>query len=272
MFDPHRPDPSSGEGRALPGALLILVAGIALGLAFNALGLASRPPHGLPWVVKPEVLQSVEALAPAPAGTDSAPASAPPVASLTASREHPAAVSAPPAAKPSRETATPSRHEPPAKPAPVTTAPSNQAATPAPVTATPTPPAAPPAPTAPVIPDVTGPLKVEVATFKRLYDADGALIVDAREADEYAEGHIAGAISLPYNDAMAEPDKAKRLDPGGRPIVVYCSGGSCELSMDLAKVLVESGKRRVLVYEGGFPEWQSAGYPVATGTAPGSRK
>jgi rhodanese-related sulfurtransferase len=131
------------------------------------------------------------------------------------------------------------------------------------------PPAALPAASAlPVIPDVPGPLKLELATLKRLYDANAAFVLDAREAAEYSEGHISGAISLPYNDALADPDRVSHLDPGGRPIVVYCSGGDCELSMDLAKVLVQAGRRRVLIYEGGFPEWQGAGYPVARGPNP----
>ena len=60
----------------------------------------------------------------------------------------------------------------------------------------------------------------------------------------------------------------KKLDPKGRPIVVYCSGGECELSMNLAKLMVENGKRKVLVYEGGFPEWQGAGMPVTKGATP----
>jgi rhodanese-related sulfurtransferase len=38
--------------------------------------------------------------------------------------------------------------------------------------------------------------------------------------------------------------------------------------MDLARVLIEAGKRRVLVYEGGYPEWQSAGYEIARGPNP----
>ena len=67
---------------------------------------------------------------------------------------------------------------------------------------------------------------------------------------------------------MADPDKVKKLDPAGRPIVVYCSGGDCELSMNLAKLMLENGKRKVLVYEGGFPEWQGAGMPVAKGANP----
>jgi rhodanese-related sulfurtransferase len=35
--------------------------------------------------------------------------------------------------------------------------------------------------------------------------------------------------------------------------------------MDLAKLLMQAGYTAVYVYEGGFPEWRDAGYPVATG-------
>ena len=69
-------------------------------------------------------------------------------------------------------------------------------------------------------------------------------------------------------DALAEPERVKNLDPGGRPIVVYCGGGACELSINLSRVLIEGGKRRVLIYEAGYPEWESAGYPVAKGPNP----
>jgi rhodanese-related sulfurtransferase len=121
----------------------------------------------------------------------------------------------------------------------------------------------------PEIPDVDRPLDVTLATLKRFYDAGAALIVDARDGDEFADGHIAGALNLPYNDALADPSRVQRLDAQGRPIVVYCSGGDCELSHDLAKVLIEAGKRKVLTYSGGYPEWQAAGYPVERGAGAG---
>jgi len=122
-----------------------------------------------------------------------------------------------------------------------------------------------------VIPDVKGPLKLELASLKKLYDAGAVLVVDARDAAEYAAGHIAGATSLPYNDALGDPGRIERLGEAGRPIAVYCSGGTCELSMELAKLMLEHGRKRVLVYEGGYPEWREAGYPVASGEQPGGR-
>lgn len=168
-----------GAGGTLRGALLILAAGIVLGVAWNALGLASRPPYGLAWIARP------------------------------------------------------------------------------------------PAPAAPSVPETPHP--IELAAFKQLYDADGALIVDARATPQYEDGHIAGAISLPFNGAPADPERVRRLDSGGRPIVVYCLSPTCELSKDLARFLVESGRRRVLVFEGGLREWEAAGFSIVRGPAAGSR-
>jgi rhodanese-related sulfurtransferase len=249
-------DRDPGTGGTVRGALLIIVAALALAVAYNALGLASRPPHGLSWIAGPDTTRSLEALQPAlstanPADTTGpathpapeTPTAAPPAnaASGAAPRTDPA-----PAPRPSTSPAQPATATPDAAPAP--------------------------AAGLPVIPDVAGPLKLELASLKKLYDADAVLVLDSREADEYAAGHIAGAVSLPYNDVLADPGKARRLDSGGRAIVVYCSGEDCELSMDLAKVLIQSGKKKLLVYEGGYPEWSAAGYPVVHGPAAGGNR
>jgi rhodanese-related sulfurtransferase len=318
-------------GATIRGAMLILVVGTALGIGYNAMGLASKPRHGLAWIKTPEKIASLESLlsAPivpaAPAGrVEVAPAEAPgagdaaaateptppnpaPAAGATAApadstatksaTAHPDSTHAKSATKKSTKKSSASHSSTTAKSAGAASAtkagatqkpaasaassaaaqkPTTPAASPA---STPAAAAAPAAGAAtgaaasapadlPNIPDVTGPLKVELATFKKLYDANAALVVDAREAQDYTDGHIKGALSIPYNDAMADPDKVKKLDPAGRPIVVYCSGGDCELSMDLAKVMVENGKRKVLVYEGGFPEWERSNLPITKGANP----
>ncbi len=97
------------------------------------------------------------------------------------------------------------------------------------------------------------------------------LVVDARTSYEYEDGHIAGAVNLPYAAALADPGRIAQLGEAGRPIAVYCSGGECELSMDLAKLMLEHGRKRVLIYEGGWPEWVSFEYPTARGAQPGGR-
>ena len=188
-----------GGGGTLRGALLILLAGMALGAAWNTLGLASRPPWGIAWIPPAPTATRLEAFQPpgaVAAGTTAAHATAAPL---------------------------------------------------------------------PVIPDVPGPLTIELPAFKHLYDAGRVRVVDARERSQYEDGHIAGAVSLPFDGVLAEREKVRQLDAGGRAFVIYCSGGTCELSMDLAKVLVDSGKRKVLVFEGGYPAWTAAGYPVEHG-------
>jgi 3-mercaptopyruvate sulfurtransferase SseA len=119
----------------------------------------------------------------------------------------------------------------------------------------------------PEIPDLDRPIEVQRDAVKRFWDVRAALLIDAREPDEYAEGHIPGAINLPYDIAVGDPDGLMRLDSGGRPMIVYCGGGDCELSMSLAWELIANGQTKVMVYTGGYPEWVEAGHETATGEA-----
>lgn len=112
------------------------------------------------------------------------------------------------------------------------------------------------------------PMPLGLMQIKELHDAKQAVVVDARSAANFSEGHIAGALSLPLGEARKNPlhpfGKAPPLDA---TIITYCNGFSCHDSMDLAKLLMQAGYTTVYVYEGGFPEWRDAGYPVAKGGA-----
>jgi len=114
----------------------------------------------------------------------------------------------------------------------------------------------------PEIPDYGRPVQIGLAAVKQLHAADAVIFIDAREGWEYDEAHIRGAISLPHEEAITDPARLEQLDTGGKPIVTYCGGGSCEVSLSLAWELLGLGHDRVAVYMGGFPEWQQAGYPV----------
>lgn len=116
----------------------------------------------------------------------------------------------------------------------------------------------------PEIPAVGRPVQIEIGAVKEFVDMAGAVMVDARESWEYEEGHIPGAISLPYDVAISDPGLLETLDTGGKPIITYCGGGACELSLSLAHDLLFAGHERVAVYMGGFPEWVEAGYAVKT--------
>ena len=117
----------------------------------------------------------------------------------------------------------------------------------------------------PDIPELGRPIQMQLPAVKSFHDADAAIIIDSREPFEYEEGHIAGSISLPYDEAITDPVRLETLQTDGKPLIVYCGGGTCELSLNLAWSLIEAGHPKVLVFMGGYPEWTDAGYPIETG-------
>lgn len=104
---------------------------------------------------------------------------------------------------------------------------------------------------------------IELAEARHKWD-EGATFIDARAEDFYTyEGHIKGAISLPYEDFASAFTRVEALLPSPESdLVCYCSGYGCEESSEVAKMLNSKGYLRVYIYEGGWPEWAEAGYPV----------
>jgi len=117
------------------------------------------------------------------------------------------------------------------------------------------------------IPTSEFPIEITLAEGKAFWDRGGLLVLDAREADEYGEGHIRGAELAPMDQVVGDLEWLDRMAAEPRPIMVYCGGGDCELSLDLAFAINESGHRRVLVLTDGYPAWEEAGYPVVKGGA-----
>jgi rhodanese-related sulfurtransferase len=110
------------------------------------------------------------------------------------------------------------------------------------------------------------PMPIGLVQVRQMVEANQALIVDARSASSFREGHIQGAIPLPLEELRKDaslPLKAKL--PKKATIIVYCNGFSCHDSMDLGKILIAAGYASVYVFEGGFPQWHDAGYPIAQG-------
>jgi molybdopterin/thiamine biosynthesis adenylyltransferase/rhodanese-related sulfurtransferase len=85
--------------------------------------------------------------------------------------------------------------------------------------------------------------------------ADSALFIDVREADEYEQGAIPGALHIPrgYLELQVEGRAADK----SRPVVVYCAGGT--RSAFAAKALQELGYRDVVSMAGGFNKWKDQG-------------
>ncbi len=84
---------------------------------------------------------------------------------------------------------------------------------------------------------------------------DRAVFLDVREADEYAQGAIPGALHIPRG--YVELQVEGRLPDKSQPVVVYCAGGT--RSAFAAKALQDLGYTDVVSMAGGFNKWKDEG-------------
>ena len=82
-------------------------------------------------------------------------------------------------------------------------------------------------------------------------------VLDVRPREEYAAGHIPGAVSVP----LADLKKKLSAIPRSREVVAYCRGPYCVLAIEAVKILRARGFRAVRMDEG-VPEWRARGLPV----------
>ncbi len=108
-------------------------------------------------------------------------------------------------------------------------------------------------------PGVTG-VDVVHAQLKR--GARMALL-DARAPSDYANEHIAGAVSVPFYD----PTPYLKTLPRNAWLVSYCACPHAE-SKTLAQKLLDAGFKKVTVLNEGLGVWKARGYPVGTGAKP----
>lgn len=93
------------------------------------------------------------------------------------------------------------------------------------------------------------------------FNTGDATFIDARNANHFEEGHIPGALNLPWH---AVQEQIMAVAPQMNPnelIITYCDGETCSLSHDLALFLREMGFN-VKVLLGGWQAWIDAGMPV----------
>jgi rhodanese-related sulfurtransferase len=90
-------------------------------------------------------------------------------------------------------------------------------------------------------------------------------LVDARLTRQFEEGHIPGALSIPFEEMASGYPAALDTLPVEGPTVVYCDGGDCDASRNVASLLLELGYQNVTIFERGMESWTRAGFPVESG-------
>ena len=122
----------------------------------------------------------------------------------------------------------------------------------------------------PIVPPDAAPgdspfIAVDVAELE--FNSGSAIFVDTREPEDFECGTIPGSINIPF-DYLPDEDLEKYLDSalGGvardYPIIAFCSGDECDLSLHLARNLQALGYTKVSIFFGGAREWEESGLEV----------
>ena len=111
-----------------------------------------------------------------------------------------------------------------------------------------------------------GVVQISLAEAEDLFARGRGFFVDARPSEDFRAGHIAGATNVPFATADERALEALMIATGlDKELVVYCSGGDCQSSLGLARLLTGRGLKEVRVFPGGWEEWTAAGLPGEEG-------
>ncbi len=124
----------------------------------------------------------------------------------------------------------------------------------------------------PIVPQtLEGTTVISAEECKKLM-REGAKAFDVRNALEYEEGHIPGAISVVYKekseksvhfDARLDSFDLKKLPSDkSAPMIIYCNGDTCWKSFKASTAAVKAGYQKVYWFKGGLPEWKEKGFVV----------
>jgi rhodanese-related sulfurtransferase len=90
------------------------------------------------------------------------------------------------------------------------------------------------------------------------------MVIDARDATQYAKEHIPGAVNIEWRQVLAKSGDI----PKNKPVLIYCNTGT--LSAQAGFALRVSGWENVRILQGGFSEWKTKGGLDANAQASGA--
>ena len=79
------------------------------------------------------------------------------------------------------------------------------------------------------------------------------MVIDARDAGQFAKGHIPGAVNMDWRQVLAKRNSI----PKDKPVLIYCNTGS--LSAQAGFALRVAGWENVRILQGGMEEWKAKG-------------
>lgn len=91
------------------------------------------------------------------------------------------------------------------------------------------------------------------------------IIIDVRSEDFFELGHIPGALNFPLTRFDDDVPRLMQQIKKETPVLVYCSGIYCTDSHTFATHMRQMGYKDVLVFSGGFEQWEESGNEIRTG-------
>ncbi len=79
------------------------------------------------------------------------------------------------------------------------------------------------------------------------------MVIDARDAAQFAKGHIPGAVNMDWRQVLSK----RNTIPKNKPVLIYCNTGS--LSAQAGFALRVAGWENVRILQGGYAEWKAKG-------------
>lgn len=103
-----------------------------------------------------------------------------------------------------------------------------------------------------------------------LKKSNNAPVIDVLSPESYKHVHIPGTYNVYYtgSDVISQRDFANKVcrltNNRSKPVVLYCAGPACEMSVKASKALENEGFTHVFQYRGGLQDWRDAGLYVVT--------
>ena len=100
----------------------------------------------------------------------------------------------------------------------------------------------------------------EIGTLSatQLINRQNAVLLDVRDAKEFAAGHLPSAVHIPLSELAGRATELTKLK--SRPVIAYCERG--QRSRAAGSALAKLGFADIYQLTGGFRAWKDAGLPV----------
>lgn len=95
----------------------------------------------------------------------------------------------------------------------------------------------------------------------RMINSENAVVLDIREANAFAQGHIVGAVNVPLPDLERNAKQLEKYKQ--RPIILVCASG--QKSASVMNELRKQGFAKIYVLAGGIGAWKTASMPLVKG-------